>query len=113
LPDDHSPIPKTYINCPASDGFVGRVKKTGRKTLVLVGVEAHICVAQTALSALALYNVQVVSDAISSRTIDNRTIAAERMRAAGAIVTSTEMFMYEILQKAGTEEFRRVLPLVR
>jgi nicotinamidase-related amidase len=89
------------------------VKKIGKKILVLTGVEAHICVAQTALHALSSYDVQVISDAVSSRTADNRSIALLRMRDAGATITSTEMFIYEILQKAGTDEFRAVLPFVK
>jgi len=86
---------------------------TGRKTLILAGVEAHICVAQTALHALPFYNVQIVSDAVSSRLTDNRAVALLRMRDAGATITSTEMFIYEIVQKAGTDEFRSILSLVK
>ena len=106
-------IQKVHFNCFFCEDFAERVKKTKKKTLVLAGVEAHICVAQTALHALSSYDVQVISDAVSSRTADNRSIALLRMRDAGATITSTEMFIYEILQKAGTDEFRAVLPLVR
>jgi nicotinamidase-related amidase len=106
-------IQKVHFNCFSCEDFAERVKKTGRKTLVFAGVEAHICVAQTALHALSSYNVQVVSDAVSSRLTDNRNVALQRMRDAGATITSTEMFIYEIVQKAGTDEFRAVLPLVK
>jgi isochorismate hydrolase len=106
-------IQKVHFNCFSCEDFVERIKKTGRKTLVLTGVEAHICVTQTALHALSSYNVQVVSDAVSSRLADNRNVALQRMRDAGATITSTEMFIYEIVQKAGTDEFRAVLPLVK
>ena len=106
-------IQKVHFNCFSCEDFAERVKKIGKKILVLTGVEAHICVAQTALHALSSYDVQVISDAVSSRTADNRSIALLRMRDAGATITSTEMFIYEILQKAGTDEFRAVLPLVR
>ncbi len=106
-------IQKVHFNCFSCEDFVRQVKEAGRKTLILAGVEAHICVTQTALNALPSYDVQVVSDAISSRTIDNRNVALLRMRDAGATITSTEMFIYEIVQKAGTDEFRSVLPLVK
>lgn len=106
-------IQKIHFNCFSCEDFSERIRKTGRKTLVLAGVEAHICVTQTALHALPFHNVQIVSDAVSSRTIDNRNVALQRMRCAGATITSTEMFIYEILQKAGTDEFRAVLPLVK
>jgi nicotinamidase-related amidase len=106
-------VQKVHFNCFSCEDFAERVKKTGRKTLILAGVEAHICVTQTALHALPLYNVQIMSDAVSSRLMDNRNVALRRMRDAGATITSTEMFIYEILQKAGTDEFRFVLPLVK
>jgi isochorismate hydrolase len=106
-------IQKVHFNCFACRDFADQIKQTGRKTLILTGVEAHICVAQTALHALPFYRVQIVSDAVSSRLPDNRNVALQRLRDAGATITSTEMFIYEILQKAGTEEFRSVLPLVK
>jgi nicotinamidase-related amidase len=106
-------IQKVHFNCFACKDFADQIDKAGRKTLILTGVEAHICVTQTALHALPFYNVQIVSDAVSSRLPDNRNIALQRLRSTGAIITSTEMFIYEILQKAGTEEFRSVLPLVK
>jgi nicotinamidase-related amidase len=106
-------VQKVHFNCFSCEDFAERVKKTGRKTLILAGVEAHICVTQTALHALSLYNVQIISDAVSSRLTDNRNVALQRMRDAGATITSTEMFIYEILQKAGTDEFRFVLPLIK
>jgi nicotinamidase-related amidase len=106
-------IQKIHFNCFSSEDFARQIKNTGRKTLVLAGVEAHICIAQTALHALPFYDVHIVSDAVTSRLVDNKNIALLRMRDAGAIITSTEMFIYEILQKAGTDEFKSVLPLVK
>ncbi len=113
---DHLPgkaIRKIHFNCFSCEYFSEQVKNTGRKTLILTGVEAHICVTQTALAALPFYNVMVVSDAVSSRLMDNKNIALQRLGDAGAVITSTEMFIYEILQKAGTDEFRSILSLVK
>jgi nicotinamidase-related amidase len=93
--------------------FEHNIKRLERKTLILAGVEAHICVAQTALHALPSFKVHVLADAIGSRTIENRDLAIERMRQAGATITSTEMFIYEILQRAGTDNFRAALQLVK
>jgi nicotinamidase-related amidase len=81
--------------------------------LVIAGVESHICVAQTAIYALPDFNVHIISDAVSSRTSKNRHIALERMKQAGAVISSTEMFIYEILQKAGTDAFKATLQLVK
>jgi nicotinamidase-related amidase len=108
-----SPIRKLDFNCFGCQEFVDQVRRFGRKTLILAGVESHICVAQTALAAVPDYAVHVVSDATSSRSRDNWNVALERMRQAGVVITSTEMVIYELLCRAGTDEFRAVLPLVK
>ena len=110
---DYQPVAKTTFNCFASVPFAARVRETGRHTLILGGIEAHICVSQTALWAQPRFRVHVVSDAVSSRSPDNLSIALSRMRAAGLTITSTEMVIYEVLEKAGTDEFRAMLPVVK
>jgi nicotinamidase-related amidase len=106
-------VEKVHFNCFLNGEFRDEVDRLGRKTIVLTGAESHICVAQTAIAALPRLRVHVIADAVSSRSPDNRAIALERMREAGAVISSTEMFIYEILREAGTEEFRAVLPLVK
>lgn len=108
-----TPVEKITFDCLGEPAFVQALEATGRSTLLLVGVESHICVAQTALSAAARYRVQVVSDAISSRSLHNWVVAVERLRMNGITVTSTEMLMYELLGAAGTPEFKATLPLVK
>lgn len=93
--------------------FAEHLGALNRKSLVVVGIEAHICVAQTVLHALLHYKVHVIGDAIGSRSTDNCKLAIERMRQAGAVISSTEMAMYELLEKAGTDEFRAALELVK
>jgi len=88
---------KITFNCFLTDEFMAAVNRSGRKSLILTGIEAHICVAQTALYAESRFNVHVVRDAISSRTIDNWNTAVERMRMNGVTITSTEMVIYELL----------------
>lgn len=110
---DITPISKVSFNCLLSDRFSAEVERLNRDTLILTGVEAHICVAQTALAAIASFNVQVVADAISSRVPENCNLAVERMRASGVTVTSTEMVIYELLRQAGTDEFKATLPLIK
>jgi nicotinamidase-related amidase len=107
------PIRKLAFDCFGCEEFVEGVRKVGRNTLIFCGVETHICVAQTALHAAPDYTVHVVSDATSSRKVENWKVALERMRQAGVVVTSTEMVIYELLKRAGTDEFRAVLPLVK
>jgi nicotinamidase-related amidase len=87
----------------------------GRKnTVLLCGMESHICVAQTALAALREgHLVHVASDAVSSRTEWNWKIGLDRMRAAGAVISSTEMIIYELLRSSGTEDFKKMLKYLR
>ncbi len=81
---------------------------------MLSGIESHICIEQTALDALgAGYEVHVIADAISSRTPRNLEIGIEKTRQFGAVISSTEMAMYEIMERADTREFKEVLKLVK
>lgn len=107
------PIEKVHFNCFLNRQFKEHIEAAERKTLIIAGVEAHICVTQTALYSIRDYRVHVVGDAVSSRSPENKAFALQRMRDAGAIISSTEMFIYEILVKAGTDEFKATLPLVK
>jgi len=107
------PITKSAFNCFLGDEFTNRIRQMGRKTLILAGVETHICIAQTSLAAIPKFNVQVVSDAVSSRLLDNWAIGLERMRQSGVTITSTEMLIFELLERAGTDEFRATLKLMK
>ncbi|MFC1919771.1 isochorismatase family protein [Chloroflexota bacterium] len=107
------PISKLAFDAFYCEGFTDQVRDLGRETLILTGVEAHVSIAQTALHAIPYFKVHVVSDAVSSRTAENLAVALERMNQAGVVATSTEMIMFELLQQAGTDEFKSVLPLIK
>lgn len=110
LPNE--PIDKQMFSCFGSEVFCSVLKRLpgGRNTVLLCGMESHICVAQTALAALREgYLVHVASDAVSSRTGWNWKIGLDRMRAAGAVISSTEMIIYELLRSSGTDEFKKML----
>lgn len=107
------PITKIQFDCFLSDQFVEQLHELGKKSLIIAGVESHICVAQTALHALPHYTVHVVSDATSSRSPENKAVALKRMQWSGVTITSTEMAIYELLKEAGTDEFRAALALVK
>lgn len=82
-----------------------------RNTLLLCGMESHICVMQTALAALHEgYIVHVASDAVGSRTEWNWKAGLERMRAAGAVMSSTEMMIYELMRSSCSAAFKEMLP---
>ena len=112
LPDS-TPIDKLMFSCFGSDVFCTLLKRLPgqRTTVLLCGMETHICVMQTALGALRDgYLVHVAADAVSSRTELNWRIGLDRMRAAGAIVSSAEMLIYELLRSSGAPGFREMLP---
>lgn len=115
LPEKEA-IDKLQFSCFGSDLFCSAVRRLpgNRNTLLLCGMETHICVMQTALAALREgYIVHVASDAVSSRTEWNWTVGLERMRAAGAIISSTEMIIYELLRSSGSASFKEMLPYLK
>jgi nicotinamidase-related amidase len=115
LPDT-PPIDKLTFSCFGSDVFCSLLKRLPgqRTTALLCGMETHICVMQTAMGALREgYLVHVASDAVSSRAELNWRIGLDRMRAAGAILSSTEMIVYELLRASGTPAFRELLPYLK
>jgi nicotinamidase-related amidase len=110
------PIDKQMFSCFGSDAFCSLLKRLpgNRNTALLCGMESHICVTQTALGALRQgYIVHIASDAVSSRTEWNWKIGLDRMRAAGAIISSTEMIIYELLRSSGAPAFKELLPYLR
>jgi nicotinamidase-related amidase len=110
------PINKMEFGCFGSQEFCSAVKLLPghRTTLLLCGMESHICVTQTALGAIQEgYLVHVASDAVSSRTEWNWNIGLRRMEAAGAIISSTEMMMYELMRASGTPVFKEMLQYLK
>ncbi len=115
LPETEA-IDKHMFSCFGSDAFCSVLKRMpgNRNTVLLCGMESHICVAQTALAALREgYIVHVASDAVSSRTEWNWKIGLERMRAGGAVISSTEMMIYELLRSSGAPAFKELLPYLK
>ncbi len=105
------PIDKLEFGCLSNSDYcsaIGQIQN--RSTLLLCGMETHICVMQTALGALNQgLNVHVAADAVSSRTELNWKLGLNRMQSAGAVISSTEMMIYELLGKSGTVAFKEML----
>jgi nicotinamidase-related amidase len=109
-------IDKNLFSCFGSDVFCTLLKRLpgNRNTLLLCGMESHICVTQTALAGLREgYIVHVASDAVSSRNEWNWKIGLERMRSAGAVISSTEMMIYELMQSSASPVFKEMLPYLK
>ena len=108
------PVEKTEFSCATAPGFVDKLRATGRAQAVLAGIEAHVCVLQTALGLRQQgFAVFVVADAVSSRKAESAALALERMRAAGVSVVTTEMVIFEWLGRAGSPEFKALSALVK
>jgi len=107
---------KLEFSCFGSEPFCGEMKSlpSRRNTLLVCGMEAHICVTQTVLGALNRgYLVHVAADAVGSRAEMNWEIGLKRMEAAGAVLSSTEMMMYELMRASGTPVFKEMLKLLK
>ena len=109
------PLDKVAFGCFGSEEFLARLARLAvRDQLVVAGIESHICVAQTVLGALAEgFTVHVAADAVGSRTPENRAIGLRRMEVAGAVVTSAEMAIYELLGRSDAAAFKAMLPHLR
>ncbi len=109
------PLDKVSFGCFQSEPFLARLSALGgRDQLLLAGVESHICVAQTVLGALEKgYQVHLASDAVGSRTAENSRVGLSRMEHAGALLSSTEMAIYELLGRSDGEPFKKMLPYLK
>lgn len=107
-------VEKMTFSCCDDDAFVEELSGHGRRTALLAGMETHICVLQTCLGLLDRgFTVHVVSDAVCSRTKENWRTGLELMRDAGAVTTSTEIALFQVLRVAGTEEFKAISKRIR
>lgn len=106
-----TPVDKLEFGCFGNGEFCSAISVlTGRGTLLLCGMETHICVMQTALGALNQgLQVHVAADAVGSRTELNWKLGLERMREAGCVISSTEMMIYELLGSSGSPAFKEML----
>ncbi len=107
-------VEEMHFSCVADDAFAERFRELGRGQAVVAGMEAHVCVLQGAMDLLDKdYEVFVVADAVASRTPENATAGVERLRAAGAAIVTTEMVVFEWMERADHPHFRELLELIK
>jgi len=107
-------IPKTTFDCFGEPAFVKALEAHEPRTLVLAGIEAHVCVLQTALSAMERgYGVHVLADAVSSRAAWMAENGLSRLAHSGAVVSNTESTMFELVGDSSDPLFKRMLFLVK
>lgn len=108
------PINKASFSCCGCDRFNARLNELTRSQVLLCGIEAHVCIYQTAVDLLRKgFTVDVLADAVSSRTLENKQIAINRLAAAGANISSTEMALFELLRTADHHQFKQIAKLVK
>ncbi|RMG47370.1 MAG: hydrolase [Acidobacteria bacterium] len=114
LVSDIEPIRKSTFSCCGSESFMNVLRSLKRRQILLAGIEAHVCVYQTAMDLLNVgHVVHLVADAVSSRTAMNRQIGVERIIREGAKLTSTEMALFELLRVAEGDAFKQILQIVK
>lgn len=108
------PIVKKTFSCCGDDAFLAELSRLNRKQVLLTGIETHVCVYQTALDLLKSgYEVHLVRDAVSSRIESNYHLGVERIKEAGASLTSVEMSLFELLRVAEGDQFKQIIEIVK
>jgi nicotinamidase-related amidase len=107
-------LEKLHFSCMEDEGFAAAFRALGRRQAVIAGMEAHICVMQTAATLMEEgFEVFVVTDATSSRTLESEKACLDRLSSGGAGIVTTEMVVFEWLGEAGTPAFKELLPLIK
>ncbi len=111
---DAAVIEKSSFSCARNEDFLSALKKNSRHQVLICGIEAHVCVLQTAFDLSVLgYQVHLAADAVSSRNPENITNALERMRRAGITISNTESALFEMLDDSAHENFREISKLIK
>jgi nicotinamidase-related amidase len=109
-----TPIAKRHFSCARDQDFMKALSETGKTAVILAGIEAHVCVYQTAADLIeAGFRIEVVGDAVSSRIEANRKVGLAKMQSLGAHLTSTEMLLFELMKIAQGESFRQLVRIVK
>ena len=111
---DNEPINKSAFSCCGDEAFGQRLKQTGKKQIILCGIETHVCIYQTAMHLLDDdFDVTLVADAVSSRAAENKALAIEKLNAEGVSLSSTEMALFELLKDAKHPNFKEIAKLIK
>lgn len=111
---DLEPINKAAFSCYGVEPFNTKLNGLARNQILLCGIETHVCIYQTALDLLRKgFEVNIIADAVSSRTLENKQIALQRMAAENANIYCTEMALFELLRTAEHPRFREIAKLIK
>ncbi|MBM4157942.1 MAG: hydrolase [Ignavibacteria bacterium] len=111
---NYSYTEKMSFSCCGSGTFTEALKKSEKDNVIICGIEAHVCVLQTVLDLIiGGYQPVVVENCISSRSLNDKEIAIDRMRQEGAVITTYESILFELLEVSGTEEFKAISKIIK
>jgi nicotinamidase-related amidase len=111
---EYSPVEKITFSCWGEPGFVDAVQNSKRKNFIIAGIEAHVCIMQTAVDLSENgFTPVVIEDCISSRKINDKKIAIERMNKEGIFISTYESILFELCTIAGTSQFKTISYLVK
>ena len=110
----NEPIDKSAFSCCGDDAFNTRLNQLAKGQVLLCGIETHVCIYQTAVDLVRRgFRVDVLADAVSSRTLENKQVSLQRMAGLGVNITSVEMALFELLRTAEHPQFRQVAKLIK
>lgn len=108
------PLAKVHFSCAADPAILRALETTGRKQVIVFGMETHVCVFQSVRDLVAMgFQVHVCADAVASRTEEHRLRGLDLCREAGATVTTAETAVFDLLQQSGTPEFKAIAPWLK
>lgn len=114
LGESFEPLEKMSFSCCHDDKFMEALKRHNKKNVIVFGIESHVCVLQTVIDLLGNnYQPIVIEDCVSSRRLSDKNTAIARMRQEGAVISSYESILFELLKYSGTDEFRAISKIVK
>lgn len=111
---EFSHMEKMSFSCCGDDNFITEIKKSGKKNVIICGIESHVCVLQTVIDLLEKgYRPVLIEDCVSSRNPNDKKFAVERMRQEGALISTYESILFELLEVSGTDTFKEISKIVK
>jgi nicotinamidase-related amidase len=111
---EYKPLEKISFSCCGSESFNSALAELKRNYVIIAGIEAHVCVLQTVIDLIGRdYQPVVIEDCISSRKLNDKVIAVQRMSHEGAIVSTCESILFELCRQAGTAKFKSIAKILK
>jgi len=114
IENEYLPLEKSSFSCMDDESFVKNLEESGKKNIIIGGIESHVCVLQTAIDMKSAgYNPIVIADAVSSRNPYDKKIALKRMRDEGVIFSTVESILFELQRYSGNDSFKAISKIIK